>query len=261
MRPTDVPAWRVVEVNGRALGRSWFIELLPGLVQPLILAGVFAGLLSGSQDHLSDWIDGPSFSYAQYVVLGIACASASITGAVDTSHLVFVGLRLSDRFATIVSTPVSTLSLAVGHVLWAGLHGAGLAAALLLVLTPVLPAGALVHLLGAAVLAGLTAGALAAVFGLIVVRSSGSPQVLNVLGRVIVPPLMLFSATLFPLSALPQWAERTLSALPVANGTIAMRALYADQWRELALHGGALLVWVGAATALMTWFLDKELRA
>jgi lipooligosaccharide transport system permease protein len=254
-------AWRVVEANGRAIGRSWFTELMPSLVQPLILAAVFAGLLSSSADRLSDGTEGPTFPYAQYVVLGVVCASAVIAGAIDAVHLIFVGLKLSNKFTTVVTTPMSPLNVALGHVAWAGIYGAALSGVLLLILTPFLPDGALAFVPGAALVTGLTTAALAAVLAVFVIHSSGSPQILNVISRVIVPPLMLFSATLFPLSVVPSWAHQALSALPVANGTVATRALFAGSWPEVAAHVGIVLVWLTAGTALMAWSLDKELRA
>lgn len=254
-------AWHVVEANARAIGRSWFGELTPSVLQPLVLALVFAGLLAGSTDRLGD--GGTSFPSAQYIVLGVVCVSAAITGAIESAHLTFIGLKLSNKFTTIVTTPTSPWQLAVGNVAWAGLYATGLSAVLLVVLSPLLPwaLSSLVAIPAAAVVSGLTSAALAAVLSLFVILSSGSPQVLNVIGRVVVPPLLLFSATLFPLSVLPGWAAGVLGALPIANGAIASRTLFAAQWAAAADRVGVIALWLVAATAAMAWLLDRDLRS
>lgn len=254
-------ARHVVEANARGIGRSWLVELPLSLMQPLLLALVFAALLADSTDRLGD--GGASLPSAQYVVLGVVCVSASITGAMETAHLTFIGLKLSNKFTTIATTATSPWQLAIGNVTWAGLYAAALCGVLLLVLSPLLPwtFSSVLAIPAAAVVSGLTSGALAAVLSAFVVRSSGSPQVLNVIGRVVLPPLLLFSATLFPLSVLPPWAAGVFAALPAANGAIAVRALFVRQWTTVAEHVGVVALWVVVAAAAMAWLLDRELRA
>lgn len=254
-------ARHVITANARAIGRSWLAELTPSILQPLLLALVFAAVLGGAADRLTD--GDVAFPAAQYVVLGVVCVSAAITGAIECVHQTFLGLKLSDRFTTIVTTPTTPWQLAVGQVAWSGLYAAGLSAVLLLALSPVLPWAlwSVIAIPVAALVAGLTSAALAATLTVFVIRGTASPQVLNVLGRVVVPPLLLFSATLFPLGVLPPWAAGVLGTLPTTSGAIATRAVFAQQWVTVAERVGVVALWLVAAVVTMGYLLDRELRS
>lgn len=254
-------AWRVVEANARAIGRSWATELLPSVIQPLVLCVVFGGFVASRAGRVADWSSGPTLTYAEYSVIGIICASSVISGSIEVSHLFFVGQKITSKFETVVTTPVSVTTLTVGHLLWASLYGAALSALLFVLVTPGLPRGWLLLLPVVVLTTALSTAALASLLSLIVARSSGSPQVLNVIGRVIVPPQMLLGATLFPLSALPRPLGVLLAASPVTSGTLTARAVFASRWSDAGEHLAVVLGWLLVCTTCLMISLDRELRA
>lgn len=251
----------VVRANARALGRSWPFELGPEVLQPLLVVAIFGGVLARDAGRVTDPGSALSWSYGAFVAIGVVTASAAISGAVDTAHLVFIGDKLTDRFTTIVTTPVSAAQLALGHVLWAGLHAGVVGLALSVLLAPMLPDGALVRMPLAVLVIALTGATLGAALALLVAHGSASPQVLNLIARVVVPPMFLFSGTVFGLGTLPGWASTVLGLLPVTAGCSAVRAVYGGAWSELGSPLLVLLVWSAVALLLLARRLDRELGA
>jgi lipooligosaccharide transport system permease protein len=254
---------RVVEANFRALGNSWRADALAALAQPIVLLVVFAGLLAraGAGGRPSDWAGGAVFSYGQYVAIGIACSSGVLGGATEASHLVYTGLRFDDRFTTIVTTPVSPMVLGLGHLMWAALHGACLSGVLFLLTTPFLPSGTLLELPVAVLVSAVTAASVAAPLSVLVSLYFRTPQILNIIGRVILPPLLLFSATYFPVHVLPRWAGVVVALFPVSHANIAIRAIYVHDWQQVLPHLLVIGCWLVAGAAVMVTTLRRQLSA
>ena len=254
---------RVVEANFRALGKSWRADALAALAQPIVLLVVFAGLLAraGTGGRPSDWAGGAVFGYGQYVAVGIACSSGVFAGATEASHLVYAGLRFNDRFTTIVTTPVSPAVLGLGNLVWAALYGACLSAVLFGLTTPFLPAAMLLKLPVAVLVSAATAASVAAPLDVLVCLNFRTPQILNIIGRVILPPLLLFSATYFPTRVLPRWASTMVGLFPVSHANIAVRAIYAGAWHQVLPHLLVIGCWLVAGAALTVRTLRRQLSA
>ncbi len=254
---------RIVEANFRALGNSWRADGMAALAPPILLLVVFAGLLAqaGAGDSPNDWAGGAVFGYGQYVAIGIACSSGVFAGATEASHLVYSGLRFNDRFTTIGTTPVSPAVLGLANLAWAALYGACLSGVLFLLTTPFLPAATLLKLPVVVLVSAATAASVAGPLGVLVCLNFRTPQILNIIGRVILPPLQLFSATYFPVQVLPGWASAVVGLFPVSHANIAVRAIYAGVWHQVLPNLLIIGCWLVAGTALMIWTLRRQLSA
>ncbi len=253
---------RVAEANWHALRRSWRASVLPAVAQPLVLMIVFAGLLGTSaQRFVWDSTDGIAVTYSQYAAIGIACSSAVVVAATDATNAAFTGFRFSERFRTVVTTPVSPLALALGMLVWAFAQGAVLGGALLLIATPFLGPAGLVRLPVLMVLTGLACAAVAAPLAALVSRHHATPQILNITGRVLLAPLVLFSATYFPTTSLPAWARILVELFPLSHANTALREVYAGSWTTAGAHGCVLAVWLVLGAAVMAWSFRQELTA
>ncbi len=251
---------RVVEANWRTLRRSWRSALIPAVAQPLVLMIVFAGLLSTrAQLVVQDGPGGNALPYPRYVALGIACSSAVVVAVTDAANSTFTGFRFGERFRTAVTTPVSPLALALGMLLWAFVQGALVGGVLILLATPpFLGVASMPRLPIMIMLIGLTSASVAAPVAALVGRYHETPQILNITGRVILAPLVLFSATYFPTTSLPAWARVLMDLLPLAHANTALREVYSGSWAMAAVNLSVVALWVvlGALTMARSYWTE-----
>jgi lipooligosaccharide transport system permease protein len=244
-------ALRVIEANWRGFRRNWLSGAGPAVAQSLLLLVVFAGLLGRQAARLSDSGDPRALSYAQYVALGIVCSSGMLAGAMEATNSAYDGFRVNDRFATVVTTPVSAATLALGTLLWAFLMAAAITGVVSLLAIPFLSAAGLAPIPVFMILSGLGAAAISGPLCALVSCYYRTPQVINITGRVILFPLVLFSATYFPERLLPGWAGRVLGGFPLVHANVAARDAYGGAWAHIPGQLPVLLAWSVLGAAIM----------
>lgn len=253
---------RVVESNWLSFRRSWSTDAVTAVAQPIVLLIVFAALLGRQASGLiADPGNPVAFYYSKYVAIGIACSSGVLAGAMEATHSTYSGFRFNDKFKTAVTTPVSAANLAIGTLIWAFFQGASISGILFLLATPFLSLNGLIWTPVFMILTGLSGTAVAAPLCALISRYYRTPQILNITGRVVLFPLMLFSATYFPTSVLPPWSGRLIDVFPQAHANLVLRDIYAGHWSGVVANLAVIAAWIGIGTAIMVRGFGRELYA
>ena len=232
-------AARVVERNVLAYRRMWFV-FLTGFAEPvlfLLSIGVGVGALVGDLQ-----VGGHTVSYDEFVAPGLLAMSAMSGALLDATFNFFVKYKYTKVYDAVLATPIGTGDLAVGEVVWSLLRGAIYSTFFLLTMLVFGLVGSWWAVLAApvAVLIGFAfAGA-----GLAATTWMRSFLDFDYVNLAIVP-LFLFSATFFPLVAVPGGARSDHprhAAVPRGGpGALARarrRALVAVPQRRVSLGDG-----------------------
>ncbi len=255
-------ALRVAEANLLAFRRSWRAVLVPAVAQPVIMMIVFAGLLgTRAERFVRDTEGGPAYSYQMYVAIGIVFSSVMLVTATEVTTSTFFGFQLTERFTTIVTTPVSPTSLVLGSLCWVFAQGTVLGGVLFLLATPFLGWEVVVRLPLMMVLVGLGCAAVAAPLGALISRVHNTTQILNITSRVVLAPMVLFSATFFPATLMPAGARFVVELLPLAHANMALREVYAGSYSLALADAEIVALWlVVGATAMVGGFRTELSR-
>src|SRR4051794_26791641 len=192
--------------NFLAYRRAWYI-FASGFLQPgfyLFSIGVGVGqLVTGFE------FNGRDIPYAEFVAPGMLAASAMNGSLLDSTFNFFFKIRYSKLFDQILATPLTTLDIARGELSWSLLRGGIYSAGFLVVMVALglVSSWWAVLAVPAALLIGLCFGAL----GMAATTYMRSWQDFEwvTLGMM---PLFLFSATFFPVTALPGPARWVVEA-------------------------------------------------
>ncbi len=238
----------LVERNALSFRRQW-VAFVTGFLEPVLYLfslGIGLGALVGAVTTDG----GTTVPYAVYVAPAMLAASAMNAAVLDSTFNVFFKLRYAKLYDSVLATPMSPRDVAVGEVTWSLLRGTAYVLAFLLVawvagLVPsawgllAVPAAMLVALAFAAV------GMWATTF----LRSWVDFDLVTLA----IQPMFLFSATFFPLSAYPGWAQTLVQATPLYHGVALVRGLWVGEvsagllWHVFYLGVLAAVGVVGAA--------------
>ena len=240
-------ALRVVERNGVAYSRQWYL-FLTGLVEPalyLLSIGIGVGDLVGT-------VPGPGgdpVSYKEFVAPGLMAAAAMNGAVLDTTFNFFFKFKYAHTFDAMLATPLQVRDVAVGETTWALLRGAVYSTAFLVTMV-------LFGLVGSwwAVLA--IPGGLLIAFAFAGVGIAGTTFMRSWLDfdfvNLAIIPMFLFSATFFPISQYPDAVATVVRVTPLYQGVVLERALVLGKvdW-ILLVHAAYLIVlgWVGMTVA------------
>jgi lipooligosaccharide transport system permease protein len=240
-------AWRVVERNGVAYSRQWYL-FLTGLVEPalyLLSIGIGVGDLVGK-------VPGPGgqmVTYKEFVAPGLMAAAAMNGAVLDTTFNFFFKFKYAHTFDAMLATPLQVRDVAVGETTWALLRGALYSTAFLVTMVLF----GLVHswwsilaIPGGLLIAFAFAGA--GIAGTTFMRSWLDFDFVNLA----IIPMFLFSATFFPISQYPDAIATIVRLTPLYQGVVLERALILGhvEW-ILLVHAAYLLVvgWAGMRIA------------
>jgi lipooligosaccharide transport system permease protein len=222
---------RLVERNARVYRRSWFL-FVAGALEPLLyLASVQLGLgaLIGTVS-----VDGRDVEYATFVAPGLA-AVAAMNGAVfDTTFGLFSKLHWDKTYDAVINTPLSGRQIALGEIIWALVRGVAYSIGFGVVLVTLGHARSWWTL--AAVPAAVLIGFAFAGVGLAATTFMRTWQDFEYVSLAMVP-MLLFSATFYPLATLPGWLGAVVALTPLYQGVDLMRSLIlgAPDWSD-AVH-------------------------
>lgn len=241
-------ARRLVERNVMAFRHGWLL-LLTGFTEPvfyLFSLGIGLGAYLGTMPVSG----GREVSYAAFVAPALLAASAMNGATFDATFNFFFKLKYLKLYDSVLATPMGPRDVALGETAWSLLRGTAYSAAFLLVAWAAGAADSWWAILAVPV-AGLIGFAFATIgmFATSFMRSWLDFDYVTLA----LTPMFLFSATFFPLSAYPGWAQWLVQLTPLYHGVALERAvmlndLGPEAWGHLAyLLGLGLLGLVGIA--------------
>jgi lipooligosaccharide transport system permease protein len=250
-------ALAMVERNLLIYRHTWAV-LLAEIFEPLLYLvafGVGIGALVGTVPGLAD----TSVSYPRFVAPALL-ATAAMNGAMnETTFNMYAKLATEKTYQSILTTPMSSRSVALGEVTWALLRGTIVSATFLVAISLFGLSGSLSVLLviPAAMLIGMTFASI----GLVVVTLLRSWQDMQLI-QLVMLPMFLFSTTFFPIEVYPRPVRWLVEALPLYHSIELVRACFlGTATRETVIAIIYLAVLGVAAVAVALRRLDRTLRA
>ena len=243
-------SWRAWKVWRRDLDvylRTWWTNLLPPILEPLLYLVAFGGAMGGMIGVVA-W-EGRELSYPQFLAPGLIAVSIMFWAVFETLYGSFVRMYYQKTFDAIVATPLSLDDVIVGEILW-GATKSLIVAGVMLAVIGVL--GLAQFPLAFAVLPyALLAGLLFASLGMCFTALCPTIDAFNLPIFGVVFPMFLFSGTFFPVDRLPDWARALAGALPLTHVSSFVRAVCLGRWNDTlwipilyTAAVGAVLFWL-----------------
>lgn len=199
--------------------RNWkpFLTVFLEPVVWLFSIGVGVGaLVSGFE------VGGRELSYQQFVAPAMLAAVAANGAILDTTFNVFFKLRYDKTYEAMIATPLTPFDIVRGDLTWAIARGSIYSAAFLLVMLAMgmLESAWALLTLPAAMVTGFAFGGVG--FALTTFMRSWQDFEFVTLAMM---PLMLFSATFFPIGAYPGPVQWVVEATPLYRAVVLVREL------------------------------------
>jgi lipooligosaccharide transport system permease protein len=250
-------AWTIVERNLMIYRHTWLV-MLAEIFEPLLYLlafGVGIGQLVGDVPGLRD----ASITYPQFVAPALL-ATAAMNGAMnETTFNMYGKLTIDKTYESILTTPMSVRSVALGEVWWALMRGTLVSTAFLVAVSVL----GLVHtpmallVIPSALLIGFTFASI----GLLVVTLLRSWQDFQLI-QLVMLPMFLFATTFFPLDVYPRPVQVLVEALPLYHSIELVRATFLGTGgRHLVIAMIYLAVLGVVALAIATRRLERTLRS
>lgn len=241
-------AVRFVERELHAFRSLWRASVFSVFVAPILTLLALGVGLGGLVEIDRGELDG--LEYLDFVTPGLAVAAAVQLAAGGSLWPVMAGHRWIGFYHAAVSSPLSSSDLFDGQVLWVGTRAAlqsiaflAAGAALGGVASPwgvlAVPVVAATCLAFAAPLAGFAA-------------SQDTDAGFDVILRVVIVPLYLFSGTVFPIEQLPAGLRFAVQLFPMTHGVALARAATTGSGDALALLGHAAVLVLYIAVGWVT---------
>lgn len=209
----------VIERNVLIIRRNWkpFLSVFAEPFVWLFSIGVGVGALVEGFD-----VGGRLLSYEEFVAPAMLAAVAANGAIIDTTFNVFFKLRYDKTYQAMIATPLSPSDIVRGDLTWALLRGSLYSATFLLAMLALgmISSAWAVLALPAVMLIGLAFGGVG--FALTTFMRSWQDFELVTLAMM---PLMLFSATFFPITAYPEPVQWLVEASPLYRAVVLVREL------------------------------------
>ena len=225
---------RMVERSVMFYRHAWMV-FVSGFFEPLLyLLSVQIGFAALVGDIV---VGGVSYDYAQFVAPALLAASAMNGAIFDATGNVFEKLKHTKLYDTVLATPMTAADVAVGEILSAMSRAVMYAAAFVLTMWALGLVGSawIVLALPVCALIGFAFAAIGMAYTTFM-RTWSDLEYVNA----VTLPLLLFSATFYPLSSYGDWAW-VVQLSPLYHGVAVVRGLNLGQfeWTMLA-HLGVL---------------------
>jgi lipooligosaccharide transport system permease protein len=246
--------FRILQRNGQVLRRTWQVNFLPPILEPvlyLLAFGAGLGLLVGDVSYR-----GEAVSYVAYIAPALIAINIMYNGFFENTYASFVRMYYQKTYDAIMATPLNLDEIVTGEIVWGAVKS--LIATILMVAVIsffrllVYPQAILIVPL--AFLGGLAFGSLAMCFTAVVPQI----EVFNFPIFLFITPMFLFSGTFFPLETLPHWAQILAQALPLTHLVTIVRALAMGNLQTQLLLSLLYLVVFSALTFVLAILLMRR---
>lgn len=210
----------VIERNVLFYRRFWFV-VLSGFFEPVFfLLAIGVGLGSLVPGVVGP--DGEPVAYAAFVAPAMLAVSAMNGAVLESTTNTFVKLRFWRTYDGMLATPLRPLDLAVGEIAFSQLRGLMYAGAFLVIAAAL---GTIPSWWGLAALPG----AVLIGFAFSAVGTAAATWIRdwqdNELVQVVTLPMLLLSATFFPLEVYPDAVQPFIQLSPLYHGAALLRGL------------------------------------
>ena len=210
---------RLVERNARAYRHTWLV-LTSGFFEPLfylLSIGVGIGHLVGVVS-----VNGHSVSFTSFVAPALLATSAMNGAIFDSTFNIFFKLKYAKVYDAVLATPMRTGDVAMGEIGWALIRGGLYACAFIVIML----AMGLVHSIWAvfAIPVALLIGFAFAGAGMAATTFMRSWQDFEYVTLTTLP-MVLFSATFYPISVYPRAIQIVVDCTPLYQGIAVLRGL------------------------------------
>lgn len=217
---TPAAATRVLVLRNYVVYKDAWKLFITGFLEPvfyLFSIGIGVGQLIDTFEF-----HGEAVPYAEFVAPAMLATSAFNGALLDSTYNVFFKLKYEKLYDQMLATPLRTVDIAIGEILWNQLRSGIYVAAFLLIML----AMDLVHswwallVVPAALLIGSAFGAV----GMALTTYMTSWQDFEKVTLAMMP-MFLFSATFFPVTAYPEWLRWVVEFTPLYRGVVLCREL------------------------------------
>lgn len=230
--------WRIWQRNYTVYRRTWRINFLPPLLEPVFYLLAFGAGIGAMIDSVT-WM-GTQISYVQFIAPALVGVSVMQNSFFETTYASFVRMYYQKTFDAMLATPLSIGDIIAGEIVWGATKSLIAAVIMTLVLTPFglvkYPSALLVVPL--AVLGGMAFASL----GMLFTAITPSIEVFNIPVFLFVTPMFLFSSTFFPLESLPVWAAAIAMAFPLTHIVLLVRGACLGKLDSTLLWSWAYLI-------------------
>lgn len=246
----------VVERNFMFYRRFWFV-ILTGFFEPvfyLLAIGVGLGTLVRG-------VTGPGgdpVAYGAFVAPAMLAASAMNGALLESTINTFVKLRFWRTFDAMLATPLRPLDIAVGEILFSQTRGLMYSGAFLVfaALLGTIPSMWGLLALPGALLVGFAFGAVGTAAATWIRDWQDAELV-----QVVILPMLLLSATFFPLSVYPESVQPLVGLSPLYHGVALLRGLTLGVVEaSLLWHVAYLLVMAAIGAAVTARRFERLLK-
>ncbi len=242
-------ALRIVQRNARVWRKFIVSSLVGNLGQPLLFLLAF-GFGMGQEVHPI-----AGYSYLQFIAPGLAASAMMYSAAFETTYGSFTRLGTQSTFEGILITPITTIELAWGEMIWGALKGL-LAGGIMIAVMPLF--GLWPSMWALALLPILfVAGIFFAAIGLIMTALAQSYEFFNYFISLVITPLFLFSGIFFSFKDMPATARVMMQFLPLTPVVNLARMLCYGE-----IHGPWLMqtIWLLIITVAAACLAARLLR-
>jgi lipooligosaccharide transport system permease protein len=246
--------FRILQRNGQVLRRTWKVNFLPPILEPvlyLLAFGAGLGLLVGEVSY-----HGESVSYIAYIAPALIAINIMYNGFFENTYASFVRMYYQKTYDAIMTTPLNLDEIVTGEIVWGAVKSIIATILMVVVITffrlLVYPQAILIVPL--AFLGGLAFGSLAMCFTALVPQI----EVFNFPIFLFITPMFLFSGTFFPLETLPHWAQVLAQLLPLTHLVALVRALAMGKLEGQLLMNILYLVLFSAITFILAILLMRR---
>ena len=212
--------------------RNWRATAVSSVLQPvlfLVAFGVGFGTLVAGRPGIGAATGG--VSYLVWLTPALLAVSAVQSAAFESSYPVLSGFKWQRIYHAMTAGPITPAQVAIGHIAWVAIKLVltGTVFVVVAVLVGGVTGPGILGALVAAVVTGTAVTALVTAYA----ATLRSDQGFNVLFRLIVIPITLFSGTFFPVEQLPAVVRPVAWISPLWHGTELARAAALDRWQLL----------------------------
>jgi len=241
--------WEIVRRNFTVYRSSWLV-FLTGFLEPVLYLfsiGIGVGrLVTGFE------LNGQEVSYAAFVAPAMLAASAMNGAILDSTFGIFFKLRYDKVYEGVLATPMRTLDIARGELVWSSMRSAVYSAGFLVVMAAMGLVSSWWALLAwpATWLIGFAfSGA-----GMALTTYMKSWQDFEYI-QLAIAPMFLFSATFFPVTAFHGVLRVVVEATPLYRGVTLARELTTGALSSASLISVVYLVAMGV---LGVWVASRR---